>query len=237
MAPPETRNPAAERKNGCSFKSRNKNPKAVDECKLQFKCCGRRDREDKSAFHVTHFYMSAYFLYCSKSIPNIIEANSKPYKPRSNCTHGFTSMKLPEKMNATFPSRQNDDSNFFFNSNTRDLEFSSSHNHLYRIIVSRLYDWSQGSLNETREPTHDRVHVPTTGLRLLSLGTTYFSPVETTLTNTDGGGVRGLCSLLVLDRLMHEIKLLELANQPESSDWPRLPCRYFDLCGGTSTGG
>ena len=36
---------------------------------------------------------------------------------------------------------------------------------------------------------------------------------------------------------MYEIKKLELVDKPETRDWPRLPCRYFDLCGGTSTGG
>jgi patatin-like phospholipase/acyl hydrolase len=43
----------------------------------------------------------------------------------------------------------------------------------------------------------------------------------------DGGGVRGLSSLYVLQRLM-------LAKDPEN-----LPksCDYFDMIGGTSTGG
>lgn len=57
------------------------------------------------------------------------------------------------------------------------------------------------------------------------------------LIELDGGGVRGLCSLLVLDKLMQEIKGLERDNRPDSADLPKLPCRYFDLCGGTSTGG
>jgi patatin-like phospholipase/acyl hydrolase len=50
------------------------------------------------------------------------------------------------------------------------------------------------------------------GLRLLAL---------------DGGGVRGLVSLLILQRLMH------LMN-PEQ---PPRPCEVFDLIAGTSTGG
>ena len=57
------------------------------------------------------------------------------------------------------------------------------------------------------------------------------------LIELDGGGVRGLCSLLVLDKLMQEIKRLEVVSRPDSVDLPKLPCRYFDLCGGTSTGG
>jgi patatin-like phospholipase/acyl hydrolase len=51
-----------------------------------------------------------------------------------------------------------------------------------------------------------------TGLRLLSL---------------DGGGVRGLSSLMILQQLMVMIN-------PES---PPKPCDYFDMIGGTSTGG
>lgn len=43
----------------------------------------------------------------------------------------------------------------------------------------------------------------------------------------DGGGVRGLSSLMILRRLMETI-------DPES---PPRPCEYFDMIGGTSTGG
>ncbi|CAK7199475.1 hypothetical protein SEUCBS139899_002155 [Sporothrix eucalyptigena] len=43
----------------------------------------------------------------------------------------------------------------------------------------------------------------------------------------DGGGVRGLSSLMILRRLM-------AAANPES---PPKPCEYFDMIGGTSTGG
>jgi patatin-like phospholipase/acyl hydrolase len=50
------------------------------------------------------------------------------------------------------------------------------------------------------------------GLRLLSL---------------DGGGVRGISSLMILQRLMEAI----------DPDNPPKPCDCFDLIGGTSTGG
>ncbi|KAF1945687.1 FabD/lysophospholipase-like protein [Clathrospora elynae] len=65
---------------------------------------------------------------------------------------------------------------------------------------------------------------PTAPLRLLSL---------------DGGGVRGLSSLLVLDDLMHNIALEEkrLGRRAQSNHEPLKPCDYFDLIGGTSTGG
>lgn len=50
------------------------------------------------------------------------------------------------------------------------------------------------------------------GLRLLSL---------------DGGGVRGLSALIILQALMEKV----------NSDSPPKPCDYFDMIGGTSTGG
>jgi len=65
---------------------------------------------------------------------------------------------------------------------------------------------------------------------------------------TDGGGVRGICSLVVLQALMRAIKaaqqndILVLEDdwddndKPENQDLP-LPHDYFDLAGGTSTGG
>lgn len=43
----------------------------------------------------------------------------------------------------------------------------------------------------------------------------------------DGGGVRGLASLMILRRLMATV-------DPAS---PPKPCDYFDMVGGTSTGG
>jgi len=43
----------------------------------------------------------------------------------------------------------------------------------------------------------------------------------------DGGGVRGLSSLYILQRLMESI----------NPDVPPKPCEYFDVIGGTSTGG
>jgi len=58
--------------------------------------------------------------------------------------------------------------------------------------------------------------MPGHGLRLLSL---------------DGGGVQGLSELLILRELMGRIKLQEgLDHEP-------LPCEYFDMIGGTGTGG
>jgi patatin-like phospholipase/acyl hydrolase len=50
---------------------------------------------------------------------------------------------------------------------------------------------------------------------------------ELCLLSFDGGGVRGLSSLQILKQLMEII-------DPES---PLKPCEYFDMIGGTSTGG
>jgi len=47
----------------------------------------------------------------------------------------------------------------------------------------------------------------------------------------DGGGVRGLSSLLILREIMEDIE-----QRTGASETPR-PCDYFDLIGGTSTGG
>ena len=49
----------------------------------------------------------------------------------------------------------------------------------------------------------------------------------------DGGGVRGLASLLILKRIMY---VLDDRIDPEVSR-PLLPCQYFDMMAGTSTGG
>lgn len=43
----------------------------------------------------------------------------------------------------------------------------------------------------------------------------------------DGGGVRGLSSLVIIEELMRKI---DAQNPPK-------PCDYFDMIGGTSTGG
>lgn len=49
----------------------------------------------------------------------------------------------------------------------------------------------------------------------------------------DGGGVRGLSSLFILQDLMTRVNL----SRKESNLDPVKPCELFDLIGGTSTGG
>jgi patatin-like phospholipase/acyl hydrolase len=51
------------------------------------------------------------------------------------------------------------------------------------------------------------------------------------LTDTDGGGVRGISSLLILQHLMEEVQ------KAEGLDHVPRPCDRFDFIGGTSTGG
>ena len=58
---------------------------------------------------------------------------------------------------------------------------------------------------------------------------------------TDGGGIRGLSELLIIKEIMHRLMVEENAKR-ESDRQPLLtvlpkPCDYFDLIGGTSTGG
>ena len=56
------------------------------------------------------------------------------------------------------------------------------------------------------------------------------APIPRVLT-FDGGGVRGLSSLLILREIMEDIE-----RRTEADELP-LPCDYFDLIGGTGTGG
>ena len=56
-------------------------------------------------------------------------------------------------------------------------------------------------------------------------------PKHLKLLSLDGGGVKGISSLLILDAVMRELR--DLIGQ---KDLP-LPVDYFDLAGGTSTGG
>ena len=72
-------------------------------------------------------------------------------------------------------------------------------------------------------------------LCLLSLGKSLQSRLCTRLRIllADRGGVRGLASLLILQRIMY---VLDDRIDPEVSR-PLLPCQYFDMMAGTSTGG
>ena len=49
--------------------------------------------------------------------------------------------------------------------------------------------------------------------------------------DSDGSGIRGLSELLILQEIMERIRVRE-----DREETP-LPCDYFDLIGGSSTGG
>ena len=53
----------------------------------------------------------------------------------------------------------------------------------------------------------------------------------------DGGGVRGISSLYILKHLMRQIARDHAENNPAHPEISPLPCEYFDLICGTSTGG
>jgi patatin-like phospholipase/acyl hydrolase len=75
-----------------------------------------------------------------------------------------------------------------------------------------------------------------TGLCLLSLGikSIHTNPSrKVTDVNLDGGGVRGLSTLLILKALMAAVN----AERIKVGQSAIKPCELFDLIGGTSTGG
>ena len=53
------------------------------------------------------------------------------------------------------------------------------------------------------------------------------------LLSLDGGGVRGLASLLILKRIMYVLD----SKVDADIERPLLPYKYFDMIAGTSTGG
>ena len=54
-----------------------------------------------------------------------------------------------------------------------------------------------------------------------------------TLLSLDGGGIKGISSLLILEKIMKKVRTIENRDLERE----RLPKDYFDLAGGTSTGG
>jgi patatin-like phospholipase/acyl hydrolase len=57
------------------------------------------------------------------------------------------------------------------------------------------------------------------------------------LLSLDGGGVRGLASLLILQRIFHVLNSKLEASNDARFVRPLRPCQFFDLVAGTSTGG
>jgi predicted acylesterase/phospholipase RssA len=92
-----------------------------------------------------------------------------------------------------------------------------------------------GSHQSSLRTTKDNVHAAlaqSRPLRLLSLGLLALSCIlYVKLKNTDGGGIRGLSSLIILRRIMYTI-------EPTDDLYAIMkPCDYFDMICGTSTGG
>ncbi|KIM24256.1 hypothetical protein M408DRAFT_55407, partial [Serendipita vermifera MAFF 305830] len=50
----------------------------------------------------------------------------------------------------------------------------------------------------------------------------------------DGGGIRGLSQLEIMNHIMHQLTWDEKSNE---SDELGLPCEHFDLLGGSGAGG
>ena len=65
----------------------------------------------------------------------------------------------------------------------------------------------------------------------MSVNSNVGRPQMMNLLSLDGGGIRGLASLYLLADLMQKIKFA--SNMPEDP----LPTEYFDMIGGTNTGG
>ena len=78
-----------------------------------------------------------------------------------------------------------------------------------------------------------------TPLRVLSLGEHSHSSSLHTLADLsiDGGGVRGYSMLILLHDFMHKVHTECHDGIPPEPDKIPKPCEYFDLIGGTGTGG
>ena len=79
--------------------------------------------------------------------------------------------------------------------------------------------------------THEAPGKPLASIHSSLVGSVVNIKHRPRILSLDGGGVRGLSSLLILREVMEEI-----GRRSPSLD-PLLPCQYFDLIGGTSTGG
>jgi patatin-like phospholipase/acyl hydrolase len=70
-------------------------------------------------------------------------------------------------------------------------------------------------------------------VNLLALGKNFCDSLhfQDTENMADGGGVRGVSELMILNEIMHKIK------ERDNLDQLPKPCDYFNLIAGTSTGG
>jgi hypothetical protein len=93
----------------------------------------------------------------------------------------------------------------------------------------RIRKWSRESSTAKSEPLDDQFDYRSFSRQTSSLPSDSLEelPPRHCVLSLDGGGVRGLSSLAILDSLMRKIN-------PEN---PPKPCQVFDMIGGTSTGG
>ena len=76
---------------------------------------------------------------------------------------------------------------------------------------------------------------PKENLKLASFGSNSASDGYWRLTYViDGGGVRAFSQLEIMENIMHRLNWDEESNEPIEG---KLPCDYFDLIGGSGTGG
>ncbi|KAK7182273.1 hypothetical protein PSPO01_11746 [Paraphaeosphaeria sporulosa] len=118
----------------------------------------------------------------------------------------------PQRDNGIFPVVREGTDNFKITRHqVRWYAFADPEDSVLQLILEKIRQWISSPM-KPRE----------SGLRLLSL---------------DGGGIRGLCSLMILDRIMEEVQRVENSDTDGASIRTCLPCDYFELAGGTSTGG
>ena len=53
----------------------------------------------------------------------------------------------------------------------------------------------------------------------------------------DGGGIRGLSELLILKEILYQVQYKEPDDDDDEDPQPLRPCEYFDVIGGSGTGG
>ncbi|KAH0562020.1 hypothetical protein GP486_003274 [Trichoglossum hirsutum] len=141
--------------------------------------------------------------------------------------HRFPSILAVDESNATIPTpRQAIDSVMRISSNKLEWirkigQGDGQGHHILSRIIDTVKPWLTAAPTRAASQPQPALQ-PITGANLLSI---------------DGGGVRGLSSLLILQAVMRKVELIERERDPNARIGLRLPADYFDLAGGTSTGG
>jgi hypothetical protein len=98
--------------------------------------------------------------------------------------------------------------------------FVSIHIHFNLSTINHVFYFSSQTMGANQESSSEKKNdLPK---QLLSL---------------DGGGVKGISSLLILDAIMKEVRARENESGSDPSTDDRKPVHYFHLAAGTSTGG